>query len=75
MKDFVENFADNPTTGEAGYDTKFKIAKLREKIEETDSDLLHPYEYYSSKNQESLKQPLEQLPVEDFISKTSQIKL
>ena len=69
MKDFVENFADNPTTGEAGYDTKFKIAKLREKIEETDSDLLHPYEYYSSKNQESLKQPLEQLPVEDFISK------
>jgi hypothetical protein len=74
MKDFVENFADNPITGEAGYDTKFKVAKLKEKIRETDSDLIHPYLYYSSKNQQFLN-PVEEEQVEDdFIERNYKSK-
>jgi hypothetical protein len=52
MKDFVDNFADNPITGKPGYDTEFKLAKLKDKIQQTDSELDHPYQYYSSINQE-----------------------
>lgn len=52
IKKFVENFADNPVTGELGENNKFKILKLKEKIQKTDSDLEHPYLYYSSANQE-----------------------
>ena len=51
IKKLVENFADNPVTGELGENSKYKIAQLKEKIQETDSDLLNPYLYYSSKNQ------------------------
>lgn len=52
MQKFVENFRDNPETGELGEGNKFKILKLKEKIQSTDSDLLNPYVYYSSKNQQ-----------------------
>lgn len=47
---FVENFRDNPVTGELGEDSKFKVLKLKEKIQKTDSELIHPYLYYSSAN-------------------------
>jgi hypothetical protein len=60
LKKFVDNFSDNPVTGQPGEDTKYKVAKLREKIQLTDSELEHPYMYYSSVNQE---QP------DDFIEK------
>lgn len=60
LKKFVDNFSDNPVTGQPGEDTKYKVAKLREKIQLTDSELEHPYMYYSSANQE---QP------DDFIEK------
>lgn len=52
LKKFVENFSDNPVTGELGEDSKYKIAKIKEKIQNTDSELQHPYLYYSSQNQQ-----------------------
>lgn len=51
IKKLVDNFSDNPVTGELGEHSKYTISKLKEKIQETDSDLLNPYLYYSSKNQ------------------------
>lgn len=51
MTKFVENFRDNPVTGELGEDSKMKILKAKEQIRNTDSELMHPYLYYSSKNQ------------------------
>ena len=74
MKKFVENFRDDPITGELGENSKFKVAKLKEKIQETDSDLIHPYLYYSSKNQQSLN-PVEEEQVEDdFIERNYRSK-
>ena len=52
MKKFVENFRDNPETGELGENSKFKLNKIKEQIQKTDSELMHPYLYYSSKNQQ-----------------------
>lgn len=51
MTDFVENFRDDPLTGELGEDNKMKILKAKEQIRNTDSDLDNPYLYYSSLNQ------------------------
>lgn len=51
MTGFVENFRDNPITGELGEDSKMKILKAKEQIRNTDSDLDHPYLFYSSTNQ------------------------
>jgi hypothetical protein len=51
IKKLVDNFSDNPVTGELGENSKIKISNLKQKIQETDSDLLNPYLYYSSKNQ------------------------
>jgi hypothetical protein len=45
---FVENF-NNPAPKEID---QFKIRKAKEKIQLTDSELTHPYMYYSSVNQE-----------------------
>jgi hypothetical protein len=52
IDNFVENFRDNPVIGEIGLDNQFKIQKAKEKIQLTDSELTHPYMYYSSVNQE-----------------------
>jgi hypothetical protein len=60
IKEFVKNFSDDPVTGALGENSKYKIAKLKEKIQETDSELQNPYMYYSSENQE---QP------DDFVEK------
>lgn len=60
LKKFVNNFSDDPVTGALGEDSKYKISKLKEKIQETDSELQNPYMYYSSENQE---QP------DDFVEK------
>jgi hypothetical protein len=51
MTGFVENFRDDPLTGELGEDNKMKILKAKEQIRNTDSDLDNPYLYYSSLNQ------------------------
>ena len=51
MKDYAENFRDNTQTGELGYNNEYKIQKTKEKIKQTDADLLHPHLNYSSANQ------------------------
>lgn len=52
MEDYVKNFRDNAETGELGYYNSYKIQKVKRKIQETDSELKHPYLYYSKANPE-----------------------
>jgi hypothetical protein len=51
IQQFVQDFRDNPLTGELGEDSKYKILKAKESIHNTDSDVTNPYAYYSSINQ------------------------
>ena len=51
VQQFVKDFRDNPVTGELGENSKYKILQAKEKIHNTDSDISDPYAYYSSTNQ------------------------
>jgi len=52
LKKFVENYRDNPVTGQLGEGSKNQLKRINQLIQKTDSELLHPYLFYSSKNQQ-----------------------
>jgi hypothetical protein len=52
LKKFVENYRDNPVTGQLGEGSKNQLKRINQQIQKTDSELLHPYLFYSSKNQQ-----------------------
>jgi hypothetical protein len=55
-------------------DAERDVANIKEKMQQTDSDLTHPYLYYSSKNQQSLN-PVEEEQIEDnFVERNYKAK-
>ena len=53
IEQFVKDFRDNPITGELGENNKYKILKAKEEIHNFDLDSPSPYMFYSSVNQET----------------------
>ena len=53
IQQFVNDFRDNPVTGELGEDSKYKILKAKESIHNLDLDSSNPYMFYSSVNQDT----------------------
>ena len=65
IQQFVNEFRDNPVTGELGEDSKYKILKAKESIHNFDLDVSNPYMFYSSVNQDA---------PDDFVEKNFKAK-